>query len=215
MLSVTSVLHISIYSHHAAAYLPPLKIIMSGIEIAGLVFGAVPIVVETLKSYSLIRNKLHTCRHYSDEVEEVAAKLTSSRANFNNEVQLLRRCLKETGSTGDLDMEVNDALDESYRSCIQTVDRTKRLLDKMTPDMKKFDAILEKKSQVRTSTSLGAYGLSLGTHQDLTTLAGSLHQKATQHCENYIQRIEVRTTLESTPRPEQRAACISTTDRGT
>ncbi|KAH6618476.1 hypothetical protein C7974DRAFT_364368 [Boeremia exigua] len=120
---------------------------MSGVEIAGLVFGIVPIVVETLRSYSFIKDKLHTCRHYSDEVEEVSARLGSSRTNFNNEVQLLRQCLKGKEQTGGLDDDVTAALEESYKSCIKTIDRTKRILDKMKTEMAVFDELLMKKSQ--------------------------------------------------------------------
>jgi hypothetical protein len=121
---------------------------MSGIEIAGLVFGVVPILVETLKSYSFVRNKLHTCRNYSHEVEEIAARLTSARTNFNNEVQLLRRCLKFKAQVDDLGDDIDSALEESYGSCIMTVERIKGLLDKMREEMVNFDELLEKKSQV-------------------------------------------------------------------
>lgn len=121
---------------------------MSGLEIPGLVFGVVPIIFEALKSYSFIKGKLHTCRHYSDEVEEVAARLASSRTNFNNEVQLLRRCLKGKQQIGEIDDDVNGALQESYGSCIKTIDRTQKVLDKMKTEMMKFDELLMKKSQV-------------------------------------------------------------------
>ena len=124
---------------------------MAGIEIAGLVFGVVPIVVETLKSYSFVRNKLHSCRNYSQEVEEIAARLTSAQTNFNNEVQLLRRCLKFKAHVDDLGDDVGLALEESYRSCIMTIERIKGLLDKLQAEMVKFDELLDKKSQVRQS----------------------------------------------------------------
>lgn len=124
---------------------------MSGIEIAGLVFGVVPIVVETLKSYSFVRQKLHTCRNYSHEVEEIAARLTSAQTNFNNEIQLLRRCLKFKAQVNDLGDDVDSALEESYDSCITTIGRIKGLLDKMRAEMVKFDELLEKKSQVEQS----------------------------------------------------------------
>ena len=126
-------------------------IVMSGIEVAGLVFGVVPVVVETLKSYSFVRNKLHACRHYSQEVEEVVARLTSARTNFNNEVQLLRRCLKCKAQVDDLGDDIDLALEESFKSCITTIERVKRILDKMQAEMAKFDELLEKKAQVDMS----------------------------------------------------------------
>ena len=121
---------------------------MSGIEIVGLAFGVVPVVVETLKSYSYLKDKLHTCRHYSDEVEEVAARLAGSRTNFNNEIQLLRRSLKNERQAPKLDDDVEDALQESFRSCIKTIERIKKILGKMDTDMAKLDELFEKKSQV-------------------------------------------------------------------
>lgn len=122
---------------------------MSGVEIAGLVFGVVPIVVETLKSYSFLKNKVHTCRHYSEEVEEVAARLSSCQTNFNNEVQLLRRCLKGNAQAEVTEDDVESALEKSYNACIKTIDRTKSILDKLQKEMASFDELLTKKSKAR------------------------------------------------------------------
>ena len=124
---------------------------MSGIEIVGLAFGVVPVVVETLKSYSFVWTKLHSCRHYSQEVEGIVSRLTSARTNFNNEVQLLRQCLQPKTQVGDLGDDVDLALEETYKSCITTIERVRGTLHEMQAEMVKFDDLLEQKTQVNES----------------------------------------------------------------
>jgi hypothetical protein len=63
----------------------------------------------------------------------------------------LRRCLKFKAQVDDLGDDIDSALEESYGSCIMTIERIKGLLDKMRAEMVKFDELLEKKSQVKQS----------------------------------------------------------------
>ena len=85
-------------------------------------------------------------------LKKIVARLTNARTNSNNEVQLLRRCLKFKAQVDNLGDDIVSALEESYGSCIMTIDRIKGLLDKMQEEMVKFDELLEKKSQVKHST---------------------------------------------------------------
>lgn len=62
---------------------------MSGLEVAGLVVGIVPIVVEILKSYSVARDRLRTFAHYTQVVYDVQLRYRVAATNFGNDCQLL------------------------------------------------------------------------------------------------------------------------------
>lgn len=62
---------------------------MSGIEIAGLVVGVVPIVAEVLKSYSATRNRLKAFARFAQVIADVQLRYEVAAANFNNNCQLL------------------------------------------------------------------------------------------------------------------------------
>jgi hypothetical protein len=68
---------------------------MSGIEIAGLVFGIVPIVVEILKSYRTTKERLHTFRKYGQVIHDVQLRYRVAATSFTNECQLLLRTVIE------------------------------------------------------------------------------------------------------------------------
>ncbi|KAJ5059406.1 hypothetical protein J3E74DRAFT_465959 [Bipolaris maydis] len=62
---------------------------MSGIEVAGLVFGVVPVVVEILKSYSTARRKLTTFSRHAEVASDIQLKFRVAAANFNNDCRML------------------------------------------------------------------------------------------------------------------------------
>lgn len=62
---------------------------MSGIEIAGLVLGIVPIVVEILKSYRTTKECLGTFRRYGEVIQDVQLRYSVAAASFTNDCQLL------------------------------------------------------------------------------------------------------------------------------
>jgi len=62
---------------------------MSGIEIAGLVFGIVPIVVEILKSYGTAKRRLATFSRHAEVAYDIQLKFEVAAANFGNECRLL------------------------------------------------------------------------------------------------------------------------------
>ncbi|USP80974.1 hypothetical protein yc1106_08248 [Curvularia clavata] len=62
---------------------------MSGIEIAGLVFGVVPVVVEILKSYSTAKRKLATFSRHVEVACDIQLRFQVAAANFNNDCRLL------------------------------------------------------------------------------------------------------------------------------
>jgi hypothetical protein len=66
---------------------------MSGIEVAGLVFGIVPVVVEILKSYSSAKDRLKAFAHHSQVIYDVQLRYRVAATNFANDCQLLLRSL--------------------------------------------------------------------------------------------------------------------------
>jgi hypothetical protein len=62
---------------------------MSGVEVVGLVFGVLPILIETIKAYATVADGLHTFRHYSKETKNIALKLTVQHGIFLNHCRLL------------------------------------------------------------------------------------------------------------------------------
>jgi hypothetical protein len=63
--------------------------IMSGIEIAGLVFGVVPVVVEILKAYSTARSRLTTFSRHAEVAHDIQLRFQVAAANFSNDCRLL------------------------------------------------------------------------------------------------------------------------------
>lgn len=61
---------------------------MSGIEIASLAFGIVPIVVEILKFYSTAKRRLATFLRYAEVVCDIHLRFQVAAANFNNDCRL-------------------------------------------------------------------------------------------------------------------------------
>jgi hypothetical protein len=135
---------------------------MSGLEIPGLVFGVLPILIELVKSYSTISKKVHTLRHYSKEVRSIAEQLNIHHGIFSNEVRLLLRSIENEKEVeimlNDKDdgrwqgRELNDkiaaVLGESFDLCWSIVGSTKETIDAMGADISKFNGILKEKEKV-------------------------------------------------------------------
>lgn len=68
---------------------------MSGIEIAGLVFGIVPVVVEILKSFRSTRDRLKAFTRRAQVIYDVQLRYRVAATNFSNECQLLLKTVVE------------------------------------------------------------------------------------------------------------------------
>jgi hypothetical protein len=135
---------------------------MSGLEIAGLAFGILPVLIEVIKSYSTISRKTHTLRHYSKEVRSISEQLKIHNGIFLNEVRLLLRSIedeKEVESmlnerddcrwkARDLNDKIATVLGKSFHLCRSIIESTKDIIDAMGDDMASFDEILEQKTKV-------------------------------------------------------------------
>jgi hypothetical protein len=135
---------------------------MSGLEIAGLTFGILPILIEVIKSYSTISKKVHTLRHYSKEVRSISEQLKIHNGIFLNEVRLLLRSIEDEKEVESMLNEADDrrwrgrklndkiaaVLGESFDLCRSIIESTKDIIDAMGDDMARFDEILKQKTKV-------------------------------------------------------------------
>jgi hypothetical protein len=135
---------------------------MSGLEIAGLAFGILPILIEVIKSYSTISRKVHTLRHYSKEVKSISEQLKIHNGIFLNEVRLLLRSIEDEKEVESMLNEADDrrwkgrnlndkiaaVLGESFDLCRSIIGSTKDIIDAMGDDMARFDEILKQKTKV-------------------------------------------------------------------
>ncbi|KAL5113434.1 hypothetical protein ACEQ8H_008678 [Pleosporales sp. CAS-2024a] len=141
---------------------------MSGIEVAGLVFGVLPILIEVVKSYSEIAEGLHIFRHYSKEVKAISLQLSVQNGIFLNHCRLLLRLVEDDNAIEDMledqddrrwtSKELNDrlsvVLDDSLHLCCDAIEGTKYAIDEMKEEMRKFDGLKAQKKKVCAHSSV-------------------------------------------------------------
>jgi hypothetical protein len=66
---------------------------MSGVEVAGLVAGVVPVVIEILKSYRTAKDRLRTFKHHTQVIKDVRLRYSVAASNFSNDCQLLLKAI--------------------------------------------------------------------------------------------------------------------------
>lgn len=135
---------------------------MSGIEVAGLAFGVLPILVEVVKSYKDVSKKIHTLRHHSKAVKSVSEQLKVQNGIFLNEIRLLLRCIE---SEEKVEAMLNDAADQrwgskhlneklrmvlhdSFEVCRSVIEEVQDAISLMREEMSKFDPLLGQKGKV-------------------------------------------------------------------
>ena len=135
---------------------------MSGIEIAGLAFGVLPILIEAVKAYSTISKKVHTLRHYSKEVKSISEQLKVHNGIFLNEVRLLMRSIEaeeevesmledaadQRWSSEVLNNKLRTILRDSFEVCRSIIEETKETIEAMRAEMATFDILLDQKTKV-------------------------------------------------------------------
>jgi hypothetical protein len=85
---------------------------MAGIEVASLALGAVPIIIEILKSYHVARDRFNTFRKYISVVNEVRLSYMSAAAIFKNDCRLLLLAVVE--DTRDVSPMLKDPAHEAW-----------------------------------------------------------------------------------------------------
>jgi cysteinyl-tRNA synthetase len=137
---------------------------MSGIEVAGLVFGVVPIVVEILKSYSTAKRRLTTFQKHAEVVCDIHLRFQVAAANFNNDCRLLLQAVvthpgdvsemigdpkhrgwQEQGS--DIEKRLRSLLQQDYELCQNIVTRLRDILRETQASLIKLEGGMEKAKQ--------------------------------------------------------------------
>ncbi|KAI4605855.1 hypothetical protein J4E80_010388 [Alternaria sp. BMP 0032] len=136
---------------------------MAGVEVAGLVFGVLPILFETVRAYSKVHDSLHTFRHWAEEVHNISFELRIQREVFFNECRLfLQKAVDAEAAKGmirdrddkrwesaDLDKKLCVVLGENLELCASIITATKRIVVSMEEEMKRFNVVREQKGDVR------------------------------------------------------------------
>ena len=79
---------------------------MSGLEVIGIILGAVPLVISALEHYAEGVKTIRVIRHFAQEFRAVARKLEAEHLLFRNTLAiLLNECIDIGGTPG----EIHDA----------------------------------------------------------------------------------------------------------
>jgi len=135
---------------------------MSGIEVAGLVFGVLPILIETAKAYGTVADGLRTFRHYSREVKSISQRIDTQNGIFHNHCKLLLLLVEDKKAaegmfedpadvrwtSKDLNDKLNAVLENSLEHCRKIIEGTKDVLDEVREEMGSFDVLVASKTTV-------------------------------------------------------------------
>ncbi|EUC45205.1 hypothetical protein COCMIDRAFT_96258 [Bipolaris oryzae ATCC 44560] len=129
---------------------------MSGIEVAGLVFGVVPVVVEILKSYSTARSKLTTFSRHAEVASDIQLKFRVAAANFKNDCRMLLQAAmadpseisemmedpahknwQEQGK--DIEQRLRSLMQQDYELCQEIVTRLHDILRETRDSLSKLE----------------------------------------------------------------------------
>lgn len=136
---------------------------MSGVEVAGLIFGVLPILFEAIKAYATVSQGLHTFRHYSREVKTVALQLKVQNGIFLNHCRLLLRMVEDDKNSEDmledesstrwfneaLNFRMNTILRENVDLCRDIIEQIKTAIEDMKTEMKHFEVLKGRQQKVR------------------------------------------------------------------
>ncbi|KAG9198183.1 hypothetical protein G6514_010399 [Epicoccum nigrum] len=134
---------------------------MSGIEIAGLVTGVLPLLVELVKSYFAISRRAHTFRHYGKAVKSLSTQLYIQSGLFMNEVRLLLLCVEDEAVVEDMLADASDprwtsdelgqrlhlVLGDNFIICRNIIEEISEMIADMRKDLEQFDVFWDRKSK--------------------------------------------------------------------
>ncbi|KAF2831818.1 hypothetical protein CC86DRAFT_443346 [Ophiobolus disseminans] len=141
---------------------------MSGIEIAGLVFGVVPLVVEILKHYSAAKSRLVTFSRHVEVACDIQLRLQVASANFNNDCRLLLQAVVDDSS--DVSEMIQRPTDKRWQD--QGIEIEKRLRGLMEGDYDLCENIVTRVRNILRET-----------HESLVKLEGGLENTKPSHHE--------------------------------
>jgi hypothetical protein len=139
---------------------------MSGIEIAGLAIGVLPLLVELVKSYSAILRRAHTFRHYAKAIKSLSTQLDTQNGLFMNEIRLLLMCVEDETvvesmladasnlrwtSEHELGRSLHLFLGNNLTICHNIIEEISEMIMYLRDELKQFDVFREHKSTVSTN----------------------------------------------------------------
>ncbi|KAF2829706.1 hypothetical protein CC86DRAFT_285152 [Ophiobolus disseminans] len=128
---------------------------MSGIEVAGLIFGVLPILIQAAKAYGTVTDGLYTFRHYSREVRSISLQLKVHNGIFLNHCRLLLRLVEDEKAAENMledpndrrwtSKELNDRLNvvlkDSLELCRSIMEGTRDVIEEMQKELGSFDVL--------------------------------------------------------------------------
>ncbi|KAH7082203.1 hypothetical protein FB567DRAFT_594695 [Paraphoma chrysanthemicola] len=167
---------------------------MTGIEIAGLVFGVVPIVVEIMKSYGTARRRLKTFSRHVEVADDIQIRFDVASAHFNNDCRLL---LQATIADPNEVLEIEDMMDDPTHKRWQEQGKfiDERLRDLMGQDYELCGKIVTRLhdilSETRNSLKRLQDSLGNGKRSQHECIQKICHAFTTSRKENeYIRQLE-------------------------
>lgn len=138
---------------------------MSGIEIAGLAIGVLPLLVELVKSYSAIMRRAHTFRHYGKTVKSLSTQLDTQNGLFMNEIRLLLLCVEDEAVVESMLADASDqhwtmdnlgkrlhlVLGNNFIICRNIIEEIIEMVLDLRKDLEQFDVFWDRKSKVSIS----------------------------------------------------------------
>ena len=130
---------------------------MSGIEVAGLVFGVLPIIALAAKGYRSAHDRIRLCRNYSDELRHYERHIRSRKNVFRNHLQLLLLMALENDLVTQilsedkmespnrpwldhqLNRRVNDVLGDNWNHCKEIIEDVKSILHSLEKIFKRVE----------------------------------------------------------------------------
>lgn len=139
---------------------------MSGIEVAGLIFGVLPVIIQIIKSYETTCERLHTFRVHARAIQRIQVRFRVQQSSFRNECRHLLRLVihddEELQATledrthsrwrdGQLNEQFQICLGDEYDSCETILKEIQQLLKEIGEDLSRFDRASWPKPEVSAS----------------------------------------------------------------
>lgn len=135
-----------------------------GMEVAGVVLGVVPIVVEAIKAWRIIHHKLRVFRYYAREIKRIYDKLRVQSCIFDNEIEALltasglragvvQEMIADPGHQGwanpsNID-RITTQLGKDHDVYLDLLQSISSSLAKVQSELTSFDHLIEHKGKVR------------------------------------------------------------------
>lgn len=137
---------------------------MDPATIAGLVLGALPLLISAAENYEVTFQPFVTYRRHIKEIRRFTAKLDTQRAIFHNECQLLLLSVGQSladilsdphhpsRSDEQISKRLEELLGSSYNTCVSTLKLINETLEEITTETAGFADLLEKKVRLASLT---------------------------------------------------------------